>query len=398
MGQFENLLAQPSHEMPSSARPQHLDFSSVLGESDNKQAPPARSTEQTQPARVSPPIDINQVSRSTQADQAPPVQSSYKSVDSQQDTPPRPDPVDSDGNKVGWYLTNGLALGAGGFAVNKYAASLRKSEIDEFLELKAVVKPESLAAMHEQSAAVLKTVADKSRAVAAEVDSIAALKPHAFEEVAEQMPAKKAGEPPTQLLWKRPKADTVVAEHGSQAAADESIASITPEEASVVDRSTYLRNLERRLVKDFDMANTTKVSAFRGRQPYLQDLSKNPFAEPEGLVGPLEKLESMSGHILGETTSGRNALDAAVNSKIMRSAAEIGGSFLATRGIDAAVYGSKSQGFLTTAFDVAAPFITFTKMSTVAKVGLMIGGHELVRAAEYMAAKKKEESESSSSN
>jgi hypothetical protein len=67
----------------------------------------------------------------------------------------------------------------------------------------------------------------------------------------------------------------------------------------------------------------------------------------------------------------------------------LAGGFIATRGIDHFIYDGKSQGFLTTAFDCAAPFVVLTKMSPLAKIAIMIGGHELVRGIETMQAKYK---------
>jgi hypothetical protein len=148
--------------------------------------------------------------------------------------------------------------------------------------------------------------------------------------------------------------------------------------------------LEKVVVKDFNMGNTATVSAYRTRQPYIKGLGDSEAAGIEGLKVPLNKLESLSDSLMEQTTIGRLSLHKAASGEIYTGIGVLAGSFVATRGIDHLIYGGKSQGMLTTGFDCALPFLVLTKMSPLAKVGLMIGVHEAVRGIEYFTAKNKD--------
>jgi len=108
------------------------------------------------------------------------------------------------------------------------------------------------------------------------------------------------------------------------------------------------------------------------------------------VAAPLKELERNSLTLLDETTTGRLALHNSASSEITKGFLVLGGIFAASRGLDRLIYGSNPQGFLTTAYDCAAPFLVFTKMSPLAKVAVMVGGHEAVRAIEHFTAKNKD--------
>ena len=307
------------------------------------------------------------------------------------DHPPRPAASESTSNQIGNLFSGAAVLGSSAIAASMFAKNARKGEIGEWLKLDAVTKPETLADLHAQAESVTRLVAQKSRDASAAVDRIAIDKPHAFEEISEQMPAKGPGQPATQLVYKQVRGHLTEAE--ATQLAEGKIAGLTEAEIAAADSDVYLRSVERVLVSGFNMPANTHVSAFRQRQSNLTGLGKNEFAEAEGLAGPLNKLEETSLKLMAETTEGRVALHSNITSEIYKNMAVIGGSFVASRAIDHGIYGSSAQGFLATAYDCAAPFLVFTKMSPLAKIGVMVGGHELIRGVEYLTARNKDKSE-----
>jgi len=307
----------------------------------------------------------------------------------------RPDPEESTGAQVGNLFSNGAAIGASVLAASKLKGALRSDEISKITQLSETTNPATLEALREQADEVTRLVAAKSKEAALDVEKLAGAKPDAFQEITELMPAKGPGLPPQQLVYHQPKPprqltqDELSLPPEQQGILKDNM-TLTDEEMGQSIRADYLRGLERRVVKDFNIGNTSTVSAFRTRKPYIDGLAKEPFAVEEGLASPLNKLESLSDEVMEQTTMGRLGLHKTATREIYAGLGMLAGSYVATRGIDHFLYGGKSQGFLTTAFDCAAPFLVLTKMSPVAKIGLMIGGHELVRGIEYMSNKNKD--------
>jgi len=391
MGQFESLTNQTGdHQFRVNPNNRHLqdlpsattlkpgvingpDFSHVVGNGSNRAqvnapAEQARTVEPPRPMTQAVTVDN---SRNYQSQ----PQARVEQVSSgDPPRPPHPGDGDSTSMQMGGLVSNAATIGFSAIAFNRYKASLRSNEISNFLSLSDVTKPESLGMVRNQADELTRLVASKGRELDSMVEQVALDKPHAFTEITEMMPAKGAGMPNTQLIFKQ------VAEP----------AALTQPELELAARSEYMRGLERTLVKSFNMGNTSTVSAFRTRQPYIVGLHENPMASLEGVAAPLKELETSSLNLLEETTTGRLALHNAASSEITKGVLVLGGSFAASRGLDRMLYGGTSQGFLTTAYDCAAPFLVFTKMSPLAKVAVMVGGHEVVRAIEHFTVKNKE--------
>jgi hypothetical protein len=293
--------------------------------------------------------------------------------------PPHPDDTDSVSDKVGLLATNAATLGASYFVAKHLRDGVRATEAAKWGNLAAVTQPATLAQLRTDTEATTKLVASKSREANAAVEAIADAKPQAFDEISEPMPVKSVSlgqqQAPPQLVFKEVRDQTL----------------LTEDEIAVTDRANYLRSMERVLVKDFNIENTSTVSAFEMRKPYIEGLGKSEAAVAEGIAQPLNNVESLSNKLMAETTSGRLNLHNAGTSEIYKGIGVLAGSYVATRGIDYFAYGGKSQGFLTTAYDCAAPLIAFTSMSPLAKFGVMVAGHEAVRLVETMIAKNKDQ-------
>ena len=229
----------------------------------------------------------------------------------------------------------------------------------------------------------------KKTASTAAVESIAQDKPHAFEQKSELMPAKGAGLPPETLHWKQVKNIADLSDEELKLMGEGKIGRLTEAELDITDRDAYLRGVERTLVKGYDMPHNTTVSAFRQRHPNIEGLGEDEAAHLEGFAKPMQELELASRELLHETRAGKIDLAKANSGKIMEAMGVLGASFVGSRLIDQGLYGSKPQGWLTTAGDIAAPFLVFTKMSPMLKVGAMIGSHEVLRFLDYKNAQQK---------
>jgi len=381
MGQFDSLTNQTGdNQFKLNPNVAHgVDFSNIVGDRNARPttSPPAESQTQTQyqPAQRRQDLPATTVVDNSASYANNSGQRQFTAVSTgDPPRPPHPDDGDSTSSQMGGLVSNFAAVGASAIAFSRYRSSMRGQEVSSFLKLSDVTKPETLSTVQTQADNLTRLVATKGRALDAEVELLALDKPHAFTEITETMPAKGPGMPNTQLIFKQ------VSEP----------AALTQGELELAARSEYMRGLERTLVKSFNMGNTSTVSAFRTRQPYITGLAENPMAGLEGVAAPLKELERNSLTLLDETTTGRLALHNSASSEITKGFLVLGGSFAASRGLDRLIYGSNPQGFLTTAYDCAAPFLVFTKMSPLAKVAVMVGGHEAVRAIEHFTAKNKD--------
>jgi hypothetical protein len=400
MGQFDSFSHTSDAPAVQAPNAGHIDFGRIIREGSagagSAAPPPELQAHPSQaPAYRQPVAEAPAVPAAPAPSRAPVYGSlSSGSASSFDDAhPPRPAASESVGNQIGNLFSGVAVLGSSAIAASMYAKNARKAEIADWLKLDSVTRPETLADLHAQTESVTGLVAEKSREASAAVDRIAIDKPHAFEEISEQMPAKGAGQPASQLVYKQVRNIGNLTEAEAAQLAEGKIAGLTEAELAIADRDVYLRSVERVLVSGFNMPANTHVSAFRQRQPNLTGLGASEAAEIEGIAAPLNKLEQTSLKLMAETTEGRVALHSSINSQIYKNMAVIGGSFVASRAIDHGIYGGSAQGFLTTAYDCAAPFLVFTKMSPLAKIGVMVGGHEVIRGIEYLTAKNKDKSE-----
>jgi hypothetical protein len=376
-----------------------LDLNSIINAGVARSPQPAAAPERiVQPAPrqvtdapvvISPvassPVTYPDTTRTTVADANPP-------------RPPHPDETLSAGEQVGGLVTSGAAILASTFAYSRLKSSVKADQINKTLELSEVTDPATLEKLRAETSALSATVQGKSDAADKMVEQLAQAKPDAFGEVTELLPAKGPGQPPGQYVYHVPK-DVRALTQEELALPEEQQAllrgnlSLTEDELALTDRAEYLRSLNKVLGKSFDIGNTSKTSAFRIRKDSVYGLGDTDAAEAEGLSAPLKNVEGLTRQVMDQSEKGIVKLDTAASSKIFNGAAMLAGSFVATRGIDHFLYGGKSQGFLTTAFDCAAPFVVLTNMSPLAKIGVMIGGHEAVHAIEYFTAKNKDKSE-----
>jgi len=361
----------------------NIDFNALVNSgSDGAPAAPAVVSPPA-PERTLYPVPTAQPVRAEQGPiGTPPAnfpQGNTIAADASPHRPPHPEDTPSTGEQLGGWVTGLASLGATVIAGKQYAKSLRATETERLTQLKEVVQPGPLKALRGYTDDVVGLVAEKWRGAEAVVTKIAENKPHAFKEKSELMPPKPS--PDGKPLGQQVAPENLIYHEVTDKAA------LTSEEMAITDRAEYLRGLEKTLVSRFDMPHTTTVSAYRIRYPNIQGLGKGEVPAFEGLSEPLNKLERLADTVMEETTTGRIGIHNAASSEIMKGMGILGGSFVASRALDHTLYGGKSQGGFTTAFDCAAPFLVFTRMSPMLKIGLMIGGHELVRAIEYTSAK-----------